>query len=484
MPRYKISKRFDEDISAVAAALQLDGRRRPGHRGAHRLRRHGGDAEAGARREAALVGKPWTEATWPPPQAALAEDFTPLNDWRASAATARWSRATCCAASGSSRPGEQRARASREVADLMDHEAPGSAAIRGGVQPAAAPRQRPQACHRRGRLYRRHARAGRPAARLPRPVATGRTAAIVSIDLDAVRAAPGVVGVLTAADIPGQNDVSPVGSTTTRLRRRKVDVPRPAAVRRRRRDPRRRARRAAKLAKVEYEELPPSLDLAAARDGGMRLRDRAADSCARGDAEAALAAAPHRLKGRCASAARTISTSRARSRSPCPARTTTSRLFLDPAPERGPAHGRPCAGRARNAVTVEVRRMGGGFGGKETQAQPVRRGRRARREEDRPRGQAPPRPRRRHGHDRQAPRLRQSTTRSASTTTAASSRSTAIFAARCGFSADLSGPVTDRALFHADNAYFYPGGAARLAAAGAPTPSPTPPSAASAARRA
>jgi xanthine dehydrogenase large subunit len=32
----------------------------------------------------------------------------------------------------------------------------------------------------------------------------------------------------------------------------------------------------------------------------------------------------------------------------------------------------------------------------------------------------------------------------------------AVYAARCGFSADLSGPVTDRALFHADNAYFYP----------------------------
>ncbi len=30
------------------------------------------------------------------------------------------------------------------------------------------------------------------------------------------------------------------------------------------------------------------------------------------------------------------------------------------------------------------------------------------------------------------------------------------FAARSGFSADLSGPVTDRALFHADNAYWYP----------------------------
>jgi xanthine dehydrogenase large subunit len=30
------------------------------------------------------------------------------------------------------------------------------------------------------------------------------------------------------------------------------------------------------------------------------------------------------------------------------------------------------------------------------------------------------------------------------------------YAARCGFAADLSGAVTDRALFHCDNAYFYP----------------------------
>ena len=32
--------------------------------------------------------------------------------------------------------------------------------------------------------------------------------------------------------------------------------------------------------------------------------------------------------------------------------------------------------------------------------------------------------------------------------------------ARCGYSSDLSGPVTDRALFHVDNCYFFP--AARL----------------------
>ena len=40
-----------------------------------------------------------------------------------------------------------------------------------------------------------------------------------------------------------------------------------------------------------------------------------------------------------------------------------------------------------------------------------------------------------------------------------------IYAARCGFSSDLSGPVTDRALFHCDNAYFYPAVHAQVGAA-------------------
>src|SRR3712207_9449274 len=41
------------------------------------------------------------------------------------------------------------------------------------------------------------------------PAARGR---LRSLDLSAVRSAPGVVAVLTAADIPGANDVSPVGA--------------------------------------------------------------------------------------------------------------------------------------------------------------------------------------------------------------------------------------------------------------------------------
>ena len=38
------------------------------------------------------------------------------------------------------------------------------------------------------------------------PIASGR---IISVDLSAVRAAPGVVTVLTGEDIPGANDISP-----------------------------------------------------------------------------------------------------------------------------------------------------------------------------------------------------------------------------------------------------------------------------------
>ncbi len=83
---YKISKRFDSDISAVFAALavELDGERIASVRLAF-----GGMAaivRRAARAEAALLGRPWDEAALAAAQAALAEDFTPLSDHRASAA--------------------------------------------------------------------------------------------------------------------------------------------------------------------------------------------------------------------------------------------------------------------------------------------------------------------------------------------------------------------------------------------------------------
>ena len=122
-------------------------------------------------------------------------------------------------------------------------------------------------------------------------------------------------------------------------------------------------------------------------------------------------------------------------------------------------------GLATNAVTVECRRMGGAFGGKETQAQPVRRRRRAGRDEDRPRRQDPARSRRRHDRHRQAPRLPWSTMPSVSTPTAASWASMLVSPPAAASPPTCRGRVTDRALFHADNCYYYPAVPHRLAAA-------------------
>jgi xanthine dehydrogenase small subunit len=83
---YKISKRFDCDISALCAgmAIALDGDTVASVRLAY-----GGMAatvKRAAQAEAALLGKPWTQASVRAAQAALALDFKPLSDMRASAA--------------------------------------------------------------------------------------------------------------------------------------------------------------------------------------------------------------------------------------------------------------------------------------------------------------------------------------------------------------------------------------------------------------
>jgi xanthine dehydrogenase small subunit len=83
---YKVSKRFDQDISAVCGAfsLALDGGRVRDVRLAY-----GGMAAIPTRAraaEAALVGRPWTEATVEAAVAALDAELVPLTDMRASAA--------------------------------------------------------------------------------------------------------------------------------------------------------------------------------------------------------------------------------------------------------------------------------------------------------------------------------------------------------------------------------------------------------------
>ncbi|MGH8035364.1 MAG: molybdopterin cofactor-binding domain-containing protein, partial [Lysobacterales bacterium] len=112
-------------------------------------------------------------------------------------------------------------------------------------------------------------------------------------------------------------------------------------------------------------------------------------------------------------------------------------------------------GKADHAVTVEVRRMGGAFGGKETQAGQWavlaalvshHTGRPAKLRLDRDDDMISTGKR----HDF---RIRYEVGYDES------GRILGVdieLAARCGMSADLSGPINDRAMFHSDNAYYLP----------------------------
>lgn len=85
---HKLSKRWDCDISAVSAgfALQLEGTGDAARIADVRLAFGGmaGIVKRAVQTEAALRGQPWTEATLKAAQAALAHDFSPLSDLRAS----------------------------------------------------------------------------------------------------------------------------------------------------------------------------------------------------------------------------------------------------------------------------------------------------------------------------------------------------------------------------------------------------------------
>jgi xanthine dehydrogenase small subunit len=81
---YKLSKRFDQDISAVCAAFALTFE---GGRIARARIAFGGMAatpKRAAAAEAVLTGRPWTEDTLREAMAALEQDYAPLSDMRAS----------------------------------------------------------------------------------------------------------------------------------------------------------------------------------------------------------------------------------------------------------------------------------------------------------------------------------------------------------------------------------------------------------------
>ncbi|WP_242123451.1 xanthine dehydrogenase molybdopterin binding subunit [Sphingobium sp. Sx8-8] len=189
---------------------------------------------------------------------------------------------------------------------------------------------------------------------------------ILAIDLDAVRAFPGVVAVLTAADIPGTNDVSPVAGDDRLLAEGQViHVGQPvflvAAT------SRQAARQAARLGRIDYAPRPALLTIEAAREAGSLIEPT--QRMARGDAAAALAAAPHRLPGSFDMGGQDHFYLEGQVSVATPLEDGQIHLLCSTQHPSEVQHlVAHMLGRSSADVTVEVRRMGGAFGGKETQA--------------------------------------------------------------------------------------------------------------------
>ena len=82
---YKVAKRFDQDISALCGAFAVQVHDGTVTRARICFGGMAGTPRRAPRAEQALTGQSWTEAAVAAAMSALADDYTPLTDWRASA---------------------------------------------------------------------------------------------------------------------------------------------------------------------------------------------------------------------------------------------------------------------------------------------------------------------------------------------------------------------------------------------------------------
>src|SRR3569623_586121 len=280
-------------------------------------------------------------------------------------------------------------------------------------------------------------------------------AQIVEMDLDAVREATGVIGVLTDADIPEVNDVSPSHQHDEPVFApggvQVYGQPMFAVIA----ETREAARRAAKVARLTFADLPAALDVATASKAGGKLVTSPL-KLERGDVATGMAMAEKRLEGRVEIGGQDHFYLEGQISMAVPGEDDDVVLHTSTQhPSEVQLMVAAVLGTHQHAVTVNVRRMGGGFGGKETQgnlfaavaAQAAKKFNRA----------VKIRPDR--DDDMSATGKRHDFVVDYEVGYDGDGRIQAVeatYAARGGFSSDLTGPVTDRALFHCDNAYYYP----------------------------
>jgi xanthine dehydrogenase large subunit len=288
----------------------------------------------------------------------------------------------------------------------------------------------------------------------PGYAAKGAKGKIITLNLEAVRKATGVVAVLTAKDIPALNDCSPSIGGDPILADGEIKFHGQvvfAVVA----TTREAARRAARLAIIDVAAETPAVSVEDAIF--MNTEDvLKAYGFTRGDAKKAIAKSPHRatssfhvggqehfyLEGQVALAW-----------------PTEQGGMLVHSSTQHPTEVQHCVakmlGVADAKITCECRRMGGGFGGKESQAgqwaclaalaaQVMGKPAKCRLDRD---------------DDMIMTGKRHDFRIDSSFGFDDTGRLTGVetdFLSRCGCSADLSQGVNDRTLFHADNAYYYP----------------------------
>ena len=283
---------------------------------------------------------------------------------------------------------------------------------------------------------------------------------IRKIDLIAVRDAPGVVDVMAAEDIPGENNCGPVIADDPVLAPGLVQYAGQAvfAVAAETVD---QARRAAKLGVIEYEELEPILDPRMAVEAGSFVLP--SETIKRGDSAGAIAAAAHRLAGSLSVGGQDQFYLEGQIAMAVPAEDGDMYVYSSTQHPGEVQHLVAAAiGKESKDVVVECRRMGGAFGGKESQpaliaciaalmAQKTGRPCKFRMDRD---------------DDMIMTGKRHDFEIDYEVGFSDSGRIQGIefmFASRCGMSADLSGAINDRAMFHCDNAYFLENVTIRLA---------------------
>ncbi|MDB2390631.1 xanthine dehydrogenase molybdopterin binding subunit [Alphaproteobacteria bacterium] len=190
-------------------------------------------------------------------------------------------------------------------------------------------------------------------------------ARIISMDLSAVSSAEGVVAVMTAENVPGINDCSPIAGDDPIFASDIVSyvgqsVFAVAAV------DMASAQAAIDLAKIKYEVLSPILTIDEAMQAGAFLG--AAATIETGDADGAISAAPNHLEGRIIVGGQEHFYLEGQAALAVPGEDGDITVYCSTQHPSEIQHKVASAlGLANHAVTVETRRMGGAFGGKESQ---------------------------------------------------------------------------------------------------------------------